>query len=82
MHSMENNLAVPKNSDSLSCCSEFPSVTIFSHAQERDGHRVAFNKAFVEMGMKVEGKDMHWDGVFLSAFPCSALCHVHVKARR
>jgi hypothetical protein len=28
---------------------------------ERDGHRISFNKAFKEFGLKVDGKDMEWD---------------------
>ena len=28
---------------------------------ERDGHRISFNKAFQEFGLKVGDKDMEWD---------------------
>ena len=28
---------------------------------ERDGHRISFNKAFKEFGLKVGDKDMEWD---------------------
>jgi hypothetical protein len=31
-------------------------------SQERDGHRIAFNMAFKENGLKNGDKDMEWDG--------------------
>lgn len=41
--------------------------------QERDGHRIAFNLAFKENGLKNGDQDMFWDGARPHKFTISSV---------